>query len=168
MLSNDEWYRARRALCKINPNKALNWSSMCSLPLDDYAHPHPCCTNEVMDFTPMMFDGASNRVKINCIKWLLCISLYKSILYYCCRQCRPNGCGWCWFAVRKKYCWLAGSWWLVLIWCERKSTAACCQCQQNRVKITLVNYLDKFQVNYEREHDSKVTSLGRRSLVSSV
>ena len=29
--------------------------------------------------------------------------------------------GWCWFAVREKYCWLAGGCWLVLVWCERKT-----------------------------------------------
>ena len=31
--------------------------------------------------------------------------------------------GWCWFIVREKYCWLTSSWWLVLIWWERKNTA---------------------------------------------
>ena len=25
------------------------------------------------------------------------------------------GCGWCWFVMREQYCWLVGSWWLVLI-----------------------------------------------------
>ena len=35
------------------------------------------------------------------------------------------GCGWCWFAMREKYCWLVGDLWLVLIWCERKNS-----CQQ--------------------------------------
>jgi hypothetical protein len=28
---------------------------------------------------------------------------------------------WGWFVVRKKYCWLAGGWWLMLNWCERKA-----------------------------------------------
>jgi hypothetical protein len=26
--------------------------------------------------------------------------------------------------VREKYCWLAGGWWLVLNWCERKTLLA--------------------------------------------
>jgi hypothetical protein len=26
--------------------------------------------------------------------------------------------------VREKYCWLAGGWWLVLNWCERKALLA--------------------------------------------
>jgi len=31
--------------------------------------------------------------------------------------------GWLWLVLREKYCWLAG-WWLVLIWCERKTLLA--------------------------------------------
>ena len=33
-------------------------------------------------------------------------------------------CGWCWFVVREKYCWLIGGCWLVLVWCERKTLLA--------------------------------------------
>ena len=32
--------------------------------------------------------------------------------------------GWCWSGVRKKYCWLAGGWRLLLELCERKIVLA--------------------------------------------
>jgi len=29
--------------------------------------------------------------------------------------------------MREKYCWLAGGYWLVLVWCERKTLLAGCR-----------------------------------------
>jgi hypothetical protein len=50
--------------------------------------------------------------------------------YICCVQAG----GWGWFIVREKYCWLAGGWWLVLNWCERKALLAgwCQPAEQGR------------------------------------
>ena len=40
-------------------------------------------------------------------------------------------CGWCWFIVREKYCWLAGGCWLILVWCEKKILLARCNKQSD-------------------------------------
>ena len=45
-------------------------------------------------------------------------------VFYSVRCVVAGGC--CWFVVREKYCWLAGGWWLLLVWCERKILLAGC------------------------------------------
>jgi len=50
---------------------------------------------------------------------------------------------WCWFVVREKYCWLAGGWWLMLIWCERKTLlAGWLTSQLNKAKVVMNFYLN--------------------------
>jgi hypothetical protein len=34
--------------------------------------------------------------------------------------------------VREKYCWLAGDWWLMLNWCERKAAGWLATSQPNK------------------------------------
>jgi len=48
--------------------------------------------------------------------------------------------------VREKYCWLAGGYWLVLIWCERKILLAGCSEQSACLRNISGEYLAKCEI----------------------
>jgi hypothetical protein len=46
--------------------------------------------------------------------------------------------------VREKYCWLAGGWWLVLNWCERKVLLAGASQPNEAQDISICDFRNSF------------------------